>query len=82
MKKIAGILCVLIAFSFQPEKKGNIKLRAEIPYLKGESRKIFDAKPSQDFDESKWFTNDHCFIEDKQGSLHWFGINNPYPPKG
>ncbi len=56
--------------------------RAEIPYLKGESKKAFDAKPLPDFDENKWFTNDHCLIEDKEGTLHWFGINNPYPPEG
>ena len=56
--------------------------RVEIPYLKGESRQIFEAKPSPDFDQNEWFTNDHCFIEDKSGKLHWFGINNPYPPPG
>jgi len=56
--------------------------RAEIPYLKGESRQIFDPKPSKDFDENKWFTNDHCFVTDSLGTLHWFGINNPFPPKG
>ena len=56
--------------------------QAEIPYIKGESKKIFEAKPSPDFDDSKWFTNDHCFVEDHDGKLHWFGINNPYPPEG
>ncbi len=72
----------------QSEQKKNSKdevsiiERADIPYLRGESKKVFDAKPSIDFDENKWFTNDHCFIEDKEGTLHWFGINNPYPPKG
>lgn len=56
--------------------------RADIPYIKGESRTVIDAKPSPDFDENKWYTNDHCFVEDKNGTLHWFGINNPFPPKG
>ena len=54
----------------------------DVPYIKGESRKIFEAKPSPDFDDNEWYTNDHCFITDKNGKLHWFGINNPYPPKG
>ncbi|MCY4561884.1 MAG: hypothetical protein OXC03_06225 [Flavobacteriaceae bacterium] len=56
--------------------------QAEIPYLKGGSDLIFEAKPSLDFDDSQWFTNDHTFITDKEGNLHWFGINNPYPPEG
>ncbi len=30
----------------------------------------------------KWYINDHCFFIDKKGVLHFFGINNPYPPKG
>ena len=29
-----------------------------------------------------WFFNDHCFIEDSEGHLHLFGINNPYPEDG
>ena len=62
--------------------KKNILEDAEIPYLKGESQQIFDPKPSPDFDENKWFTNDHCFVVDKKGKLHWFGIYNPFPPEG
>ena len=54
----------------------------EIPYLIGESREIFPAKPFPEFDDSEWYTNDHAFIVDKEGILHWFGINNPYPSEG
>ena len=32
--------------------------------------------------ESHWYTNDHCFLEDTQGALHCFSINNPYPFSG
>ncbi len=67
--------------SAQKDRKSLVN-RADIPYLKGESRQIFDPKPSPDFDENEWFTNDHCFVTDKEGKLHWFGINNPYPPEG
>lgn len=56
--------------------------KAEIPYLKGESRMVFHPNPDRENDDRKWFTNDHCFIEDAAGTLHWFGINNPFPPKG
>ncbi len=56
--------------------------RADVPYIKGESRTVIHAKPSPEFDDNKWYTNDHCFVEGKDGTLHWFGINNPFPPKG
>lgn len=55
---------------------------ADVPYIKGESRTVIEAKPSPDFDDNRWFTNDHCFVENHDGELHWFGINNPYPPAG
>lgn len=60
----------------------SLQERAEIPYLKGGSDLIFEAKPPSYSDDSKWFTNDHNFVIDKKGKLHWFGINNPYPPEG
>lgn len=55
--------------------------QAEIPFLKGGSQQIFDARPSVDLDDRRWYTNDHTFVVDKKGKLHWFGINNPYPPE-
>lgn len=55
---------------------------ADIPYLKGQSKIAFHPKPEGLKDNNEWFTNDHSFIEDKDGTLHWFGINNPFPPKG
>lgn len=82
MKIYIVILAFVITACTNTQRESNILQTAEIPYLKGESRQIFDAKPSPEFDQNKWFTNDHCFVEDKQGILHWFGINNPYPPEG
>lgn len=76
------VLITTISLGYAQKNKTALKDRVDIPYIKGESRKIFDAKPSPDFDKNEWFTNDHCFITDKNGKLHWFGINNPYPPKG
>ncbi|GAB3652516.1 hypothetical protein GCM10028791_22110 [Echinicola sediminis] len=82
IKSTALVFCLLIlSGSIQAQKKSLLE-RAEIPYIKGESKKAFDAKPSEDFDEYKWFTNDHCFVTDHNGKLHWIGINNPYPPEG
>lgn len=78
---IATISIIALACN-KKDPSQSIVNNAEIPYLKGESRKIFDAKPSPEFDQNKWYTNDHCFTEDKDGTLHWFGINNPYPLKG
>lgn len=54
----------------------------ETPYIKGESKLMIAANPFPEKDQQKWFTNDHCFVTDKKGNLHWFGINNPFPPKG
>lgn len=28
------------------------------------------------------YINDHCFIVDTDGVIHWFGITNPYPQEG
>jgi hypothetical protein len=51
----------------------------KLPVLMGESREVIAASPNG---EGSWFTNDHCFIEDRKGRMHWFGINNPFPPEG
>ncbi len=87
MRNLKVLLISLLIISCAAQKQDRNKKRslvelAEIPYLKGESIKAFDAKPSFALDDNNWFTNDHCFIEDKDGALHWFGINNPYPPEG
>lgn len=85
--KVSITLVTLIVFATVFVSAGHLESEVlsdhtEIPYLKGESRQIFEAKPSPNFDQNEWFTNNHCFIEDKSGKLHWFGINNPYPPQG
>jgi beta-xylosidase len=64
------------------EEKNSLPENAEIPYLKGESRMVIDPSPKPGSDENKWYTNDHCFVTDHNNNLHWFGINNPYPPEG
>ena len=51
-----------------------------MPYLDGTSEQIFD--PNGLSDSNEWYVNDHNFIVDQEGTLHWFGINNPYPPPG
>lgn len=52
-----------------------------VPYIKGESRTVIEAKPDT-AKQTRWFTNDHCFVTDKDGVIHCFAINNPYPPEG
>lgn len=56
--------------------------KAEIPYIFGESKLIIHPKPESVKEKGKWFTNDHCFVIDHDSTIHWFGINNPFPPKG
>lgn len=79
MKKLTVLTacCISLAASANELIK-----RAEIPYIKGEQQTVVDAKPDNGDFHGKWYTNDHCVIEDDKGTLHWFGINNPYPPAG
>ena len=55
--------------------------KLEIPIIMSSFKDVIPAHP-EGFSKKGWFTNDHSFVEDKNGKLHWFGINNPYPPKG
>ncbi|MGQ1787423.1 family 43 glycosylhydrolase [Saccharicrinis sp. GN24d3] len=50
--------------------------KAEIPFTSGQAQMVLDATPADS--TGKWYINDHCFIEDKKGRLHFFGINNPF----
>ena len=77
------LILLVLLFSCKSEKE-NISLlkEAEIPYLKGESVTVIVPKPGNVCDEVEWYTNDHCFVVDRDNNLHWFGINNPYPPEG
>ena len=54
-----------------------ISQKVEIPYIKGESKLVYP--PAPDSSNELWHINDHCFITDSKGILHFFGINNPYP---
>lgn len=77
------LILLILLFSCEREKGNNSLLKeAEIPYLKGESVTVIVPKPGNVFDETEWYTNDHCFVVDQDNNLHWFGINNPYPPEG
>ncbi len=85
VRSLVVFVLTLIPFLFlccRGEKRISLLDKAEIPYLKGESRTVIDPKPAPDFDENEWYTNDHCFVTGHDGTLHWFGINNPYPPEG
>jgi hypothetical protein len=49
----------------------------EIPYLAGESFPVYSPVPQDS--SGPWFINDHCIISGPGDTLHFFGINNPYP---
>ncbi|MBN1590051.1 MAG: hypothetical protein JW888_11090 [Pirellulales bacterium] len=55
----------------------------EIPWVKGMFRHVLDP-PGQKADPEKrqWYINDHCFFVDTDNTIHWFGITNPFPPRG
>ncbi|GGK46187.1 MULTISPECIES: family 43 glycosylhydrolase [Flavobacteriaceae] len=53
---------------------------AEIPFTKGQAQYVLNAEPIDSIGE--WYINDHTFIEDLKGNLHFFGINNPFLKDG
>jgi len=59
--------------------KGSGK-RIEIPWIKGAFKHVLDP-PGMKSDPQKrrWYINDHCFYVEDNGTIHWFGITNPYP---
>lgn len=82
---LLSVLCVCAEDAKQTDtvaadNKRNPHLNVELPYLNGESKMVYNPEPSGA--NGRWFINDHCFIEGTNGVLHFFGINNPYPPKG
>ncbi len=80
---LAAILLVFnFSFNFAQDIDLSILEKAEIPYIFGESKMIIHPRPESEEKEEKWFTNDHCFVIDNDSTLHWFGINNPFPPEG
>ncbi len=78
VKTILLLLWVLLLSSKNASSQGILE-RAEVPYLAGESKTIITANPDPTNDSRKWYSNDHCFVYDKDSTLHWFGINNPFP---
>ncbi len=85
--KVLGIGGVGAIAPFRTWGKGtehsvNFHKKTKIPVILGESREVIPAHPTKP-GEKGWFTNDHCFIVSREdGKLHWFGINNPFPPEG
>jgi hypothetical protein len=57
-----------------------------IPYIKGMFQHVLYPPGQRDAQKTKpkerWYINDHCFFVDKDDTIHWYGITNPYPPKG
>jgi len=85
MKKtvIPALIVLTLVFACNSGEKGiPLPDRADIPSLKGASEMVIDPRPEPDSAKMKWYTNDHCFVIDHGNILHWFGINNPYPPEG
>ena len=78
---LAGISTTGLSAAQANDSSGQNKKPVDFPVLLGESREVITAHPEKP-GEIGWFTNDHCFIEDRNGRLHWIGINNPFPPSG
>ncbi|MGV8093050.1 MAG: hypothetical protein AB2L24_14425 [Mangrovibacterium sp.] len=46
----------------------------QVPELAGEFIHIFDPNDKHSDEDTTWYTNDHCFIKDKDGTWHAYGI--------
>lgn len=80
---LLAAVCLLIVIGgpcFADEKAND---SIELPWVKGKFRHVLDP-PGQKDDPKKrqWYINDHCFFVDKDDTIHWFGITNPYPNRG
>ena len=66
----------------QTEYTGNIDKIKEtypgvrIPVIDGDFPLVYEPDPEN---PNTWFVNDHCLIQDEEGRIHYFGIENPYP---
>jgi len=47
-----------------------------IPVVDGEFKLVYEPEPEH---PNSWMVNDHCLIRDAHGTLHFFGIENPFP---
>lgn len=61
---------------------GSHDRRVEIPWIKGAFKHVLDP-PGMKSDPARrlWYINDHCFFVERDDTIHWFGITNPYPEK-
>jgi hypothetical protein len=78
------ILGSLLLFALKSFSKGLDEIKAlfpqlEVPVIEGELKLVYEPKPTA---PNTWFVNDHTLIQDKQGRIHFLGIENPYPTTG
>jgi hypothetical protein len=54
-----------------------------VPWVRGMFQHVLQppgmAKAQQKTPGQPWYINDHCFYVAENGTIHWFGITNPYP---
>ncbi|MBI3909370.1 MAG: hypothetical protein HY320_00365 [Armatimonadetes bacterium] len=47
-----------------------------IPVVDGGLQLVYEPDPNR---PNAWMVNDHCLIQDEDGLIHYFGIENPFP---
>ncbi|MFC1452703.1 hypothetical protein ACFLSJ_05080 [Verrucomicrobiota bacterium] len=47
-----------------------------IPVVDGGFELVYEPDPEH---PNTWMVNDHCLIQDEEGRIHYFGIENPFP---
>ncbi len=83
-----SLLCLPPILHADPENKPADASAANaekppIPYEIGMFRHILNPpgmkKAQEKHPGQQWYINDHCFYVADDGTIHWFGITNPYP---
>lgn len=80
LTRFAMTCLAVLVFSLLPTQRARAGDAVEIPWIKGAFRHVLDP-PGMKSDPQKrqWYVNDHCFFVEDDGTIHWFGITNPYP---
>lgn len=78
MKRILylSLICYLCLFSGRSQIANTVQGKKKFLVSAGEFKKIYNPSVGE---SSQWYINDHCFVFDKEGVWHMFGITHTEP---
>ena len=86
MKYVMATVClfVMVCTSCKTMKESSVNSRAKImkPEITGEWKHIYNPNDNhKNPGKGKWYTNDHCFVQDNDGKWHAYGIVGYLPAR-